>query len=69
MRLALPAGIQARALLHPLLEHGDVVGSDAARRTVIQLAADDHTLETPLTFEADAMGMNDPPPGVPTSAG
>jgi hypothetical protein len=46
MRLPLPAGIQARMLLHLLLEHGDVAGHDAAGRTVIQLAVNDHTLET-----------------------
>ena len=32
--LPLPAHAEARALLHHLLEHGDVVGRDAAGRTV-----------------------------------
>ena len=52
--LPLPPHIEARALLHLLLEHGDVVGRDAVGQTVIQLALDDHTLETLLTFDADA---------------
>jgi hypothetical protein len=39
----LPARIEARALLHLLLEHGDVVGRDPSGRAVIQLAIDDHT--------------------------
>jgi hypothetical protein len=38
--LPLPPGAEARALLHYLLEHGDVVGIDAAGRTIIKLAVD-----------------------------
>ena len=38
--LPLDPGSQARVLLHHLLESGDIVGRDAAGRTVIQLAAD-----------------------------
>jgi hypothetical protein len=41
-----------RALLHHLLETGDVIGRDDAGRTVIQLAADDWLLERLLTFDA-----------------
>jgi hypothetical protein len=42
--LPLPPGADARALLHHLLEHGDIVGRDTAGRTVNQLAVDDWTL-------------------------
>ena len=50
---------QARALLHHLLEHGDVVGRDTAGRTIIQLAVDDWVLETLMTFDADAAELED----------
>ena len=50
--LSLDPGAQARALLHHLLEAGDIVGRDAAGRVVIQLAADDWLLERLLTFDA-----------------
>ena len=43
----------ARALLHPLLEQGDIVGRDAAGRTIIQLSVNDYVLETLLTFDAE----------------
>ena len=39
--LPLPPGAEARALLHHLLKHGDVLGSDSAGRTIISLAVDD----------------------------
>ena len=39
--LPLDPGDQARALLHHLLEAGDVIGRDDAGRTVIQLAVGD----------------------------
>jgi hypothetical protein len=44
--LPLPPAIEARALLHHILEHGDVVGRDVAGRTIIQLAVDDWVLES-----------------------
>ena len=50
--MPLDPGAQARALLHHLLETGDIVGRDTAGRAVIQLAADDWLLERLLTFDA-----------------
>jgi len=52
--LPLSPGAEARALLHHLLEHGDIVGRDTAGRTIIQLAVDDWTLEKLMTFDTDA---------------
>jgi hypothetical protein len=52
--LPLPPAIQARALLHHIIEHGDVVGRDAAGRIIIQLAVDDRVLEKLMTFDAEA---------------
>jgi hypothetical protein len=52
--LPLSQDVQARALLQHLLEHGDIVGRDAAGRTIVQLAVDDRVLETLLIFDADA---------------
>ena len=43
--LPLPPGAEARALLHHLLEHGDIVGTDAGGQAIIQLAVDDRVLE------------------------
>jgi hypothetical protein len=48
----LDPGAQARALLHHLLESGDIIGQDAAGRTVIQLAADDWLLEQLMSFDS-----------------
>ena len=39
--LPLSQDVQARALLHHLLEHGDIVGKDSSGRTAIQLSVDD----------------------------
>jgi hypothetical protein len=55
----LPPGAEARLLLHHLLEHGDVVGRDAAGRTMILLAVDDCVLEKLMTFDADAADLED----------
>ena len=33
--------LAARALLHHVLEHGDIVGRDAAGNTIIQLSVND----------------------------
>jgi hypothetical protein len=52
--LPLPPGAEARALLHHLLEHGDVVGKDATGRTIVQLALEDWVLEKLMGFDADA---------------
>ena len=57
--LPLDAGAQARALLHHLLEAGDIIGRDAAGRTVIQVAADDWLLERLLTFDTAAEDLED----------
>jgi hypothetical protein len=51
--LPLPPNAAARALLHHLLEHGDVVGRDAAGQTIIQLAVDDWVLDKLMTFDAE----------------
>ena len=55
--LPLPPGAEARALLHHLLEHGDVAGRDAAGRTIVQLSVDDWVLERLLTFDAEAADL------------
>ena len=57
--LSVPPGAHARALLHHLLEHGDIVGRDAVGRTIIQLAIDDWALEKLMTFDADAAELED----------
>jgi hypothetical protein len=54
--LPLDPGAQARGLLHHLLERGNIVGQDAAGRTVIQLAADDWLLEQLLSFDSCSGG-------------
>ena len=59
--LPLSQNVQARALLHHLLEHGDIVGMDAVGRTIIQLAVDDRVLETLMTFDADAAELEPEP--------
>ena len=57
--LPLPAGAEARALLHHLLEHGDIVGRDTGGRTIIQLAVDDCVLEKLTAFDAEAADLED----------
>jgi hypothetical protein len=57
--LPLPPSAEAPALLHHLLEHGDIVGRDAAGRTIIQLTVDDWTLEKLATFDADGAELED----------
>ena len=52
-------GAEARALLHHLLEHGDVVGRDTAGRTIVQLSVDDWVLEKLMTFDADGAELED----------
>jgi hypothetical protein len=59
--LPLPPGAEARALLHHLLEHGDVVDIDALGRIIIQLAVDDQVLETLMTFDAEAAELEPEP--------
>jgi hypothetical protein len=55
----LDPGAQARSILHHLLEHGDVAGSDAVGRTVITFAVDDWLLERLLTFDAGSEELED----------
>ena len=57
--LPLDPGAQARALLHHLLEAGDIIGRDTAGRTVIQLAANDWLLHQLMTFDAGAEDLED----------
>jgi hypothetical protein len=57
--LPLPPGAEAPTLLHHLLEYGDIVGRDTARRTVIQLAVDDWALEKLMTFDAEEAELED----------
>jgi hypothetical protein len=57
--LPLPPGAEARALLHHLLEHGDIVGRDTVGRTILQLAVDDLVLEKLMTFGAEAADLED----------
>jgi hypothetical protein len=59
--LPLSQNVQARALLHHLLEHGDIVGRDAAGRTIVQLAVDDRVLETLMIFDAEAAELEPEP--------
>ena len=59
--LPLCQDVQARPLLHHLLEHGDIVATDAVGRTIIQLAVDDRVLETLMTFDADAAELEPEP--------
>jgi len=57
--LPLPPDAEARALLHHLLEHGDVVGRDRAGRTIIQLAVETWVLDKLMGFDADAVERED----------
>jgi hypothetical protein len=57
--LPLSAHAEARALLHHLLEHGDLVGKDSAGRTVIKLAVDDWVLEKLMAFDAEVAELED----------
>jgi hypothetical protein len=57
--LPLPPDVEARVLLHHLLEHGDIVGGDTAGRTIIQLAVDDWVYEKLMTFDDEAAELED----------
>jgi hypothetical protein len=57
--LPLPPGAETRALLHHILEHGDIVGVDAAGRMIIELALDDGVLEKLMTFDAEAAELEE----------
>lgn len=55
----IPSDAQARALLHYLLKHGDIVGTNTVGRTIILLAVDNRVLETLMTFDAEAAELED----------
>ena len=57
--LPLSPGAEARALLHHILEHGDIVGRDTTGRAIIQLAVDDWVLDKLLGFDAEAAELED----------
>jgi hypothetical protein len=57
-RAGLP-GSETRAILHYLLEHGDLAGRDASGGTLITLAVDDRLLERLLTFNAGFEDLED----------
>jgi hypothetical protein len=57
--LPLPPDAEARALLHHVLERGDVVGRDSAGRTVIQLAVEGWVLDKLMGCDADAVELED----------
>jgi hypothetical protein len=57
--LPLPPHAEARALLHHILEQGDVVRRDCAGRTILQLAVDDWMLDRLMAFDADATELED----------
>jgi hypothetical protein len=57
--LRLFTSAESRALLHQLLDHGDIVGADAAGRTIIEVAVDDWVLAKLMTIDADAAELED----------
>jgi hypothetical protein len=57
--LPLDPGSEARALLHHVLAHGDLVGTDRAGRIVIQLAVSLRILDKLLTFDAGSEELED----------
>jgi hypothetical protein len=59
--LPLPPGAEARALLHRLLEHADIIGTDTMGRTFILLAVEGGVLERLMTFDADAAELEPEP--------
>ena len=50
---------EARALLNFVLQHGDIVGTDHAGRTVLQLAVDPWTLDRLAAFDAGSEELED----------
>jgi len=48
-----------RAILHYLLEHGDLAGRDASGGTLITLAVDDRLLGRLLTFNPGSEDLED----------
>jgi hypothetical protein len=56
---------EARALLRFILQHGDIVGTDHAGRTILQLAVDPWMLDQLAAFDADAEDFEDDGDGEP----
>ena len=50
---------EADQFLLEILEHGDIIGRDAAGRTVIALAGDDAALDALLSFGAEMAESED----------
>jgi hypothetical protein len=50
---------EAEQLLREILEHGDIIGRDAANQTIIQLPVDQPTLDRLMAFGADAAESED----------
>jgi hypothetical protein len=50
---------EARALVRFMLAHGDIVGTDHAGRTILQLAVDQWTLDQLCAFGADSEDLED----------
>jgi hypothetical protein len=50
---------EARALVRFMLAHGDIVGTDHAGRTVLQLAVDPWTLDQLCAFDAGSEDLED----------
>jgi hypothetical protein len=57
--LPLPPDAEARALLHHVLEHGDVVGRDRAGRRILQLAVESWVLDKLMGFDAETVEHED----------
>ena len=57
--LPLPPGPEARLLLRRLLDEVNILGRDAAGRTIIQFAVDDWALDRLMAFDAGAAHPHD----------
>jgi hypothetical protein len=57
--ISLDPDAEARALLRFMLAHGDIVGTDHAGRTILQLAVDPWTLDQLCAFDAGSEDLED----------
>jgi hypothetical protein len=57
--ISLDPDAEARALLRFMLAHGDIVGTDHAGRTILQLAVDPWTLDQLAAFDAGSEDLED----------
>jgi hypothetical protein len=57
--ISLDPDSEARALMRFMLAHGDIVGTDDAGRTILQLAVDQWTLDQLCAFDAGAEDLED----------